>query len=159
MGAGILPVAIHNKKLMFLFGRENKYADTPGWSDFGGGPDKGETIFETAIREGYEELSGILGSKTTLKSLVKKNMIHKIHFNKYAIFIFKIKYDETLPKHFNLMNKFIERNIPDIVKKHNGLFEKSEIKWFSLEELKNKKHLFRNYYRKYVNSIISFFEK
>ena len=34
MGAGILPISIHNKKIYLLFGKENKYADTPGWSDF-----------------------------------------------------------------------------------------------------------------------------
>ena len=43
MGGGILPCTIHNNKLLFLFGKENKYADTPGWSDFGGGKDGNET--------------------------------------------------------------------------------------------------------------------
>jgi hypothetical protein len=37
MGAGVLPATIHNNKIYFLFGKENKFADTPGWSDFGGG--------------------------------------------------------------------------------------------------------------------------
>ena len=62
MGAGILPVALHHDKIFFLFGKENKNADTPGWSDFGGGKEKGERPLTTAIREGYEELSGFLGS-------------------------------------------------------------------------------------------------
>ena len=60
MGAGILPTTIINNKLYFLFGKENKYADTPGWSDFGGGTDNKETFMETSMREGAEELTGFL---------------------------------------------------------------------------------------------------
>ena len=63
MGAGILPTTIHNNKLFFLFGKENKYEDSaPGFSDFGGGTDNNETYFETAIREAGEELTGFLGN-------------------------------------------------------------------------------------------------
>lgn len=50
MGAGILPTTIHNNKLYFLFGKENKYADTPGWSDIGGGTDNDETFMQTAMK-------------------------------------------------------------------------------------------------------------
>ena len=61
MGAGILPTSIHRGKLYFLFGKENKYADTPGFSDIGGGQDGNETFLQCAIREGTEELTGFLG--------------------------------------------------------------------------------------------------
>ena len=55
MGAGILPTSIHNNKLYFLFGKENKYEDSAsGFSDFGGGTDNKETFIQTAIREGPE---------------------------------------------------------------------------------------------------------
>ena len=40
MGGGILPVAIKNNKLYFLFGKENELDDTPGWADFGGGAEE-----------------------------------------------------------------------------------------------------------------------
>ena len=36
MGGGILPVALHNNKLYFLFGKETFNLSSPGWSDFGG---------------------------------------------------------------------------------------------------------------------------
>ena len=37
VGASILPVAIHNKELYFLFGKENQNEKSaPGFSDFGG---------------------------------------------------------------------------------------------------------------------------
>ena len=70
MGAGILPTTIYNGKLYFLFGKENKYADSPGWSDFGGGTDNNETFRETALREGSEELIGFLGDKHEIKKLL-----------------------------------------------------------------------------------------
>ena len=72
MGAGILPTCIHNGNLYFLFGKENKYNDTPGWSDFGGGTDKNESYLDTAIREGTEELTGFLGLKKELADKLKK---------------------------------------------------------------------------------------
>ena len=72
MGAGILPTTIHNNKLYFLFGKENKYADTPGWSDIGGGTDNNETYMQTASREGSEELTGFLGMEKDIKNLLNK---------------------------------------------------------------------------------------
>ena len=72
MGAGILPTTIHNNKLYFLFGKENKYADTPGWSDIGGGTDNDETFMQTAMREGAEELTGFLGMENDIKKLLTR---------------------------------------------------------------------------------------
>ena len=57
VGSSILPACVHKGKLYFLFGKENSLADTPGWSDFGGGVDPGESIYDTALREGGEELT------------------------------------------------------------------------------------------------------
>ena len=37
MGAGVLPIAIHNKQVYLLLGKE---AGSGGWSDFGGGREK-----------------------------------------------------------------------------------------------------------------------
>lgn len=72
MGAGILPTTIHNNKLYFLFGKENKYEDSaPGFSDFGGGTDSNESLFDTAVREAGEELTGFLGNDTDIKKMLK----------------------------------------------------------------------------------------
>ena len=54
MGAGILPVAKFKNKIYFLFASE--LSDNK-WSDFGGKQEKNETIYNTAIREGYEEFA------------------------------------------------------------------------------------------------------
>ena len=95
MGGGILPVAKHNGKIYFLFGLE-EYDKT--WTDFGGSSDKNETPYKTAIREGYEELNGFLGSKSNLQKMVSKNIILKLKFDNYTTFLFKTPYDESLPQ-------------------------------------------------------------
>jgi len=77
-GSSILPVTIKNKKLYFLFGKEHTTDRSPGFSDFGGGVEKGEDIFETAMREGGEELTGFLGDATE----IKKKLIHQVVFIK-----------------------------------------------------------------------------
>ena len=58
MGAGILPVTIFKGTVFFLLGRE-KYHNNY-WCDFGGSSNINESIYDTAIREGYEELDGFL---------------------------------------------------------------------------------------------------
>ena len=113
MGAGILPTAIHNGKIYFLFGKENKYADTPGWSDIGGGTDNNETFLETATREGAEELTGFLGMEKDIKRLLTAHGTYKIDFGepsrRYRVHIFPMKYDPMLPVYYNNNHRFLER--------------------------------------------------
>ncbi len=74
VASAILPVAMYKNKLHFLFGKENPNEESaPGWSDFGGRIEKGETPYQAALREGSEELSGFLGNEKQLKSLIRKN--------------------------------------------------------------------------------------
>lgn len=145
MGGGILPVAIVKGKLYFLFSREwNKSKDDPGkWSDFGGSREKNETYKQTAVREGYEESSGFLGSKKNIKSLVENNLITSITFNGYTTYIVLIKYDKTLPNRFR--KKFTDtlKSKPSLVTNHNGLYEKDMAKWYSYDDMKKKFTSFR----------------
>tara|TARA_A100001011_G_scaffold385355_1_gene459238 strand:- start:82 stop:618 length:537 start_codon:yes stop_codon:yes gene_type:complete len=154
MGGGILPIAIHKNKLYFLFGLENNMDDTPGWADFGGGKKNTESHFETATREGAEELNGFFGSINEVRQLVKKKLVTIIKLPTYHTFIFKIPYDENLPFYFNNNFRFSQKNLPEVIKDtENGLLEKQKIKWFSLKELKKEKN-FRSFYKNIVNEII-----
>ena len=153
MGAGILPVAKHNGITYFLFGQE---VYDKKWGDFGGSPDfKSEPVFDTAIREGYEELDGFLGTKTELKEMVKKNFLTKLNSkdDKYHSYLFKINYDPNLPFYFNNHHKFIKANFPEKVNK-NGNFEKSQMKWFTQKELKKEQPNFRYFYKDIVQQIL-----
>ena len=155
MGGGILPVAIKNDKIYFLFGKENELDDTPGWADFGGGHEEGETHFDTALREGSEEINGFLGSAEQLRKRVKQNKIVTIKFKEYTTFIFKMDFDENLPTYYKNNYEFFSRYLPHVKhKKDNGLLEKAKIKWFSYDELKDKKKEFRSFYQNIVELII-----
>ena len=85
MGAGILPVTVYKDKIYFLYGRESVEAsskyDKGKWSDFGGGREKGESAKQTAIREGFEETSGILGSEQDIADMIHKNLLKKLVYN------------------------------------------------------------------------------
>lgn len=133
MGAGILPVAIHKDQIYFLFGKDY---EKKSWSDFGGSREKNETLWNTAIREGCEELNGFLGSESELRKRVKDNLISLLETNKpiYRSYIFKINYNPNLPIYFNNNFKLMKKKLPDQICK-DGLFEKSEIKWVALDDL------------------------
>jgi hypothetical protein len=127
MGAGILPVTIIKGTIFFLLGKEKRCNN---WSDFGGSSEINEPIFETAIREGYEELNGFIGSKNELNNLVKNNLISIYDTDRYTTHAFYVNspYLLTLPYYFNNNCKYIDENV-DYIKK-DGIFEKSEIKLF-----------------------------
>lgn len=155
MGGGILPVAIKNNQLYFLLGKENDMADTPGWADFGGGNENNETNYQAAIREGVEELNGFLGSVNKMKKMVRNNkIIHLKNKRKtYESILFLTKYNEDLVYYFNNNYRFLIKHLPDVKKQHNGLLEKSEIKWFSISDLQREKK-YRIFYKEFVYMIL-----
>jgi hypothetical protein len=60
-GSSVLPVTFHKGKLFFLFGKENPLEDSAkGYSDFGGGVESGESIFETAMRGRRRRINRVL---------------------------------------------------------------------------------------------------
>jgi len=152
MGAGLLPITIHKGTIFLLLGQERSNK----WSDFGGTPNPNESNFNTAIREGGEELNGFLGSGSFLKAKVNDNFIKKVvteDINKsYTSYLFYIDYDENLEIYFNNNNKFNEKYLQDKINiRHNGLFEKKRIKWFKISELKIN---LRPFYNDIINQII-----
>ena len=151
MGAGILPVAQDAQgNLHFLFGKE---AEDNRWGDFGGGRENSETQFETAIREGCEELDGFLGCGKTLMKRVTNNSIGQIDTAQYRTYLFRIDYDRNLPMYFNNHHRFIKARMPLAVGTY-GMFEKSQIKWFTIAELRKKSSSFRPFYRKVLSQVL-----
>jgi len=154
-GGGILPVAIKNGQVHFLFGKENELDDTPGWADFGGGAEDGESSFDTALREGSEEINGILGSAEQLRKEVTKHKISTLQFKTYTTYIYMMDYDAKLPFYYKNNYDFFSRYLPHVKhKKDNGLLEKSKIRWFSYDELKKEKKNFRSFYQNIVDLIL-----
>jgi 8-oxo-dGTP pyrophosphatase MutT (NUDIX family) len=159
MGGSILPITIHNNKIYFLFGKERDIDENPGWSDFGGGTDKGETLFQTAIREGSEELTGFLGNTINIKRLLNKygtyNIDYKSHgHTTYRCHIFPMEYDDKLPFYYNNNQQFLQQKLDPKIIRDSKIFEKTQIKWFSFEDIQKQHNEFRSFYQNIVVKII-----
>jgi 8-oxo-dGTP pyrophosphatase MutT (NUDIX family) len=156
VAGSILPVTLHNGKLFFLFGKENSMEDSAkGWSDFGGGVEGKETPYQTALREGGEELTGFLGDGKQLAKHIKQHGgVYTLTHNKYHVHIFYMNYDENLPKYYNQNHAFLWRRMDPKLLSETKLFEKIEIKWFSLEDMKKHRSIFRNFYQEIVDKFL-----
>lgn len=156
-GVGFLPVAMYKNKLYFLFGKERDRPNETarGWADFGGGSEEGETTYQTASREGAEELSGFLGNQKKIRSLLnKKKLVIKTDDKNYTTFIVPIEYDENLPKYFNNQISFINGYVGNYKLNNTTMYEKQEIKWYTLNMLQTHKKKFRTFYQEVVGKIL-----
>jgi len=158
VAGSILPFTIHNGKVYFLFGKENALADTPGFSDFGGGVEGNEDPFETALREGGEELTGFLGTDEDLKKMLERNGTYNIdnktpHGSIYRIHIFAMTYDPILPFYYNNNQRFLQKRLePEVIKK-SKIFEKEEIRWVCVDEIRKMKQQFRFFFKPIVDRL------
>ena len=161
MGGGILPTTIYNGKLYFLFGKENKFEKSaPGFSDFGGGSDNNEQFLETAIREAGEELTGFLGDDNQVRQMLNKNGTYNIDYNHkkgfktYRMHIFPFQYNPWLTYYYNNNQRFLQKHLPTKVFKTTKIFEKAEIRWICVDELKQMRPQFRHYFRNILDMIL-----
>jgi hypothetical protein len=161
MGGSILPVTLHNNKICFLFGKERDVDENPGWSDFGGGTDKGESFIQTACREGGEELTGFLGSSADIKKLLNKYGTYNIdlksqnhQYGTYRCHIFPMEYDEMLPYYYNNNQRFLQKWLNPKIIKNTKIFEKTQIKWFTFDDIKKQHDDFRSFYKNIIHLIL-----
>jgi 8-oxo-dGTP pyrophosphatase MutT (NUDIX family) len=157
VAGSILPITIHQNKLYFLFGKENELErGAPGWSDFGGGCENGESPYKTALREGGEELTGFLGGAVEVSKLIKQNGgYYKMNHGTYHIHAFFLEYDENLPKYYNYNHRFLWERMDKETLNSSKLFEKIEIGWFSIDDMKRRKKEFRGFYQEIVDLFIA----
>ena len=158
VAAGILPATMKNGKLHFLFGKENKFEKSaPGFSDFGGGGEKGETQLDIAIREGGEELTGFLGTDDQLRKMLSTRGVHTIDLQNgiYRTHIFHMEYDPYLEKYYNNNQKFIQKRLDPTVIRTAKIFEKAEIRWICIDDLDKMRPKFRHFFVPIVDEILS----
>ena len=113
-GSSLLPATIYKGKIYFLFGKECEMEDSAkGFSDFGGGMKKGDGIYESALREGAEELTGFLGNHHDIRKYIRNNggTYDINHNDNYHVHIFFIEYDKNLPKYYNDNHRFLWENM------------------------------------------------
>jgi hypothetical protein len=159
-GGGVIPVALHDGQLHFLFGQENDVikdaSKNQDWGDFGGSAKPGESEMDTCVREGAEELNGFYGNKRDFRALLLKNQILKLTYDTRVTQLMRVDYDERLPFYFNNNYRFIKEtsNLRAIAAHpENGYFEKSHVRWFTLEDLKRERGAFREYFRNFLDMI------
>ena len=159
MGAGILPVAFHNNNFYFLFSREyQKNKSKPlDWRDFGGTAENNESNKQTAIREGWEESDGFLGTQKDIKISIERNCLHKIKTKHYFVYVILIPYDKSLPKKFREKFKRIQKRFPEKITK-KGFYEKDKLMWLKLENIPKHMDKFRPWYKKIVKDLIIAFK-
>jgi len=163
MGGSILPVTVHNNKLYFLFGKERDIDENPGWSDFGGGTDAGESFIQTASREGSEELTGFLGDATEIKKLMSKYGTHNIDYKSnghttYRCHIVPMSFPEgihLLPFYYNNNQRFLQKRLDPQIITDSKIFEKAQIRWFSFDDMKKDHKKFRSFYQNIVSLILN----
>ena len=163
MGAGILPITIcSDGKIYLLFGKENKYEDSAsGWSDFGGGTDNKETFFQTASREGSEELTGFLGSSTDIAVMLKKGSYTIDYtdksgkFGTYRTHLVPLAHDPMLPYYYNNNQRFLQKHLDPKIIKSTKIFEKAEIRWICIDHLKKMRSQFRSFFQNIIDEIIA----
>ena len=155
MGAGVLFFAVFNHQTYFLLGKENSCNK---WSDFGGTNNPNETHFNCAVRECYEETHGIFGCLDDYKQKIKRNFVTNIiKKNKnYNTFLVKIDYDYNLPNYYNNNYNFLKSQNSNLGKLE-GLMEKKEMKWFTLDELAKSKNVIRSFYWEIIQKLIDNF--
>lgn len=150
VGSSILPVSIYRGKLYFLFGKENDLEQSArGFSDFGGGMENGESAFQTACREGGEELTGFLGDAAKIRTHMRKNggFLKLGDPAKYNIHVIRLEYDPKLPEYYNNNHRFLWDRMDRGVLSKTKLFEKIEIQWFSVNEVRRRIREFRPFYQ------------
>lgn len=161
MGAGVLPVCVINSKVCFLFGKERDIDENPGWSDFGGGSEPNESYLETASRECSEEFSGFLGSRAEIKKMLNANgymnlfLPNPANKNKgYMVFMTLMDYNPYLIEYFNNHQKFIHQHLDKKIIRDSKIFEKTQIKWFTFDDIIKHKKQFRSFYKKIAKMLI-----
>lgn len=160
VGVSVLPVCIHNGELLFLFGKEVSVEnEIQGYSDFGGGREKDESTFDGAIREGCEELTGFYGNEQQLREkIAKAGGTYDVKYdisetNKYFVHIFLTEYDKNLPKYFENNHKYLYEKMDNDLLKKTKMFEKIELKWFTVSMMRKQTNTFRVFYRSILKLI------
>jgi hypothetical protein len=149
--ASITAVCNHKGKRFILVGRESAGHDQKGnnWDTFGGGREVADkSPKDTAIREFDEETMGVFGSV----EFIRKNLlpVHvRIKDTKHYIYLLELDYDPVIVETYNRMLKrmqgcFSKKNIKKgagevsllyIPSCAVGLFEKTMIAWYPVDNI------------------------
>lgn len=155
VASAFLPVAWYHNKLFFLFGKEANDDTAPGFSDFGGRVERGEDLFEAGLREMAEETTGFLGGPDDLRTMIHAHGgAMRISHKSYHTHLFRMNYDTKLVKYYNNNHRFVAGRLNPAYLRKTMIFEKQELRWMSLDDMKQHRDEFRFFYREMVDKLI-----
>ena len=155
VASAFLPVTYYKNRLYFLFGKEAHDDSAPGFSDFGGGVKSGEDIYLAGLREFAEETTGFLGDSNELEELIKKNGgCYPLVEGDYHIHIFRMDYDPMLIHYYNNAQRFIAKRVNTKTLRKTMIFEKIEMEWMTVNDMRRRRNEFRHFYRNILDRII-----
>jgi hypothetical protein len=105
-------------------------------------------------------MTGFLGDDKQIRHLLTKHGTYKVDYefsvkNKYRVHIFPMDYDELLPYYYNNNQRFLQKMLDPNVIRETKIFEKAEIKWFSINDIIKNKKKFRSFYQKIVDLLLN----
>ena len=167
-GAGILIYKISDKKVYFLLGKENmilskKCNKGNKFCDFGGKKDIIDNNYiDTASREFYEETMGSFYTLCEMKDLLINCPVFYNEKYKYHQFLLKDDISDDKVNTYNKIRSYINSCMQLIPQEGNiyyqklpccpdGYVEKSEIRWFELNDIITNHTIFRH---EFVNSLL-----
>ena len=66
-----------------------------------------------------------------------------------------MEYDDMLVKYYNNNQRFLQKKLDPRIISETKIFEKTEIKWFSFDEMLKRKKEFRTFYQNIVELILN----
>jgi hypothetical protein len=69
--------------------------------------------------------------------------------------IFPFEYNHWLPHYYNNNQRFLQKNLPENVFKTTKIFEKAEIRWVPIDDLKKMRPQFRSYFQNIVDMMLN----
>jgi hypothetical protein len=65
-----------------------------------------------------------------------------------------MEYDPMLPHYYNNNQQFLQKHLDAKIIKNTKIFEKTQIKWFSFDDIKKHHNEFRSFYKNIIQLII-----
>jgi hypothetical protein len=65
-----------------------------------------------------------------------------------------MEYDELLPHYYNNNQQFLQKRLDPKIIRNTKIFEKTQIKWFSFDDIKKQHNEFRSFYKNIVHLIL-----
>lgn len=172
-GAGVLIYKVSDNKIYFLLSKENlvlskKYNKENKYCDFGGKKSINDNNYiDTASREFYEDTMGSFYTLCEMKDILINCPVFYNEKYKYHQFLLNLDLSEDKVNTYNKIKSYLKSSIK-VIEQNNNLFyqkmpcsqdgyvEKSEIRWFELNEILSTHTIFKN---EFINTLLKIFDK